>query len=92
MPRGGSISEKGWKLFDPISELSCLNSLQVIILVFEDAEDVVGQILSDGTSHSCEPLHKKIDGLLAIDVERVTGPICCVLPRIEMVKPDFIYL
>ena len=68
MHRG--TTEEGGKVLDPDTEVTGGDPLGVVLRVVEDAEDVVGQELSNRERHARETLHEESDGLLAVELKR----------------------
>ena len=62
--------EEGGEVLDPVAEGARRDALGVVLRVVQDAEDVVGQELGDRERHAGEPLHEKVDGLLAVKLKR----------------------
>ena len=80
-------TEKIGKIPRPGTEFGSGNSRRIVVGVFEDAEDLVGEEVSDGSSHAHEALHEKVDGILAVGIERRTCALGGVSPGIIMVQP-----
>jgi len=84
------VCEQSGKVPCPFSKLGCLHPHGIVHRIFEYTKYFVGEKLSDWTGHACETLHKKIDRVVAVEVERRTGrgSVCPWVMMVEHVDED----
>lgn len=60
----GGYAEEGREVLCPSAKLGCGDAGRVVLVVVEDAKDVVGEVFCNGDGHAGETVHEEIGGLL----------------------------
>jgi len=84
MARGG---EMGWEVFGPNTEFLSGHTWTVIGGISENTEDTSGKEAGDRHCHPGEPLHEKVDRVLAIEFKRRTSSFGCISPWVIVIEP-----
>jgi hypothetical protein len=75
------------KIAHPCAELTGRCARGVVERAWEQAEDAVGEEVSDGGGHAGKPREEEVSRVLAEEGERRAGVLSCVCPGIVMVQP-----
>ena len=80
-------NEMGWKVFSPNAKVLSGYTRTVIGRISENAEDTGGKETCHRHCHPGEPLHEKVDRVLAIELKRGTSSLGCISPRVVVIQP-----
>jgi len=79
--------EMGREVFGPNTEFLGGHTWTVIGRIAENTEDTSGKETGDRHCHPGEPLHEKVDRVLAIKFKRRTSSFRCISPWVIVIQP-----
>ena len=79
--------EMGREVFGPKTELLGGHTRTVIGRIAENTEDTSGKETGNRHCHPGEPLHEKVDRVLAIKFKRRTSSFGCISPWVIVIQP-----
>lgn len=68
-PMQTMAAQKRGEVTCPEAKLAGSDARRIILRVLEDAEDLVGEVFGDRTSHACKSVHEEVDGVPAVKIE-----------------------